>query len=199
MQLRIGVEPLANANGDIDPIMNEIDAPVGHEALQLQSRMGCEKPRQGGGDRGLESERTAHANEPAGLRLHSQRRLLSGFRFNHGCVRVFKDLPSNLSQVDASGGAIEELCAEPLLQHRHPPADARLRQPERAGAGRETAMLDDSHEELEVIEVPHRHPPIPSVVPWLNLAVAPELLSIVKRALSFGADKIAPVNHIVVP
>ena len=156
LQLRIGVEPLADANGDVDPFMNEIDAPVCHDALQPESRMGREKPGQAGGDRGLESERTAHANEPPGLRLHPQRRLLGGFRFNYGGARMFKDLLSDLGQVHASGRAIEEPYAEPLFQHRHPATDARLGKPKRTCSSRETAMLDDSREELEVIKIPHR-------------------------------------------
>ena len=45
LQLRIGVEPFANPNWDVDPFMDKIDAPVGHDALESQSRMGREKPR----------------------------------------------------------------------------------------------------------------------------------------------------------
>ena len=158
LQLRIGVEPLANANGDVDPFMNEIDAPVRHNALQPESRMGGEKPWQAGGDRGLEPERTAHANEPPGFRLHPQRRLLGGFRFDYGGARVFKDLLSDFGQVHASGRAIEKPYAEPLFQHRHSATDARLGKPKRTGSGRETAMLDDSREKLEVIKIPHHYP-----------------------------------------
>jgi hypothetical protein len=57
---------------------------------------------------------------------------------------VFKDLLSDLGQVDASGCAIKKPYAEPLLQHCHSATDARLRKPERTGSGRETAVLDDS-------------------------------------------------------
>jgi hypothetical protein len=32
LQLCISVEPFAYANGDVDPFMNEIDAPVRHDA-----------------------------------------------------------------------------------------------------------------------------------------------------------------------
>jgi hypothetical protein len=171
LQLCIGVEPLANANGDVDPFMNEIDAPVRHNALQPQSRMGRETPWQAGGDRGLESERTAHANEPPRFRLHPQRRLRGGFRFDYGGARVFKDLLSDLGQVHASGRAIEEPYAELLFQHRHAATDARLGKPKRTGSGRETAMLDDSREELEVIKIPYHYSQISSV--GLRLIQAP--------------------------
>src|SRR5580704_1363128 len=120
--------------------------------------MGREKPRQAGGDRGLKSERTTHANKPPGLRLHPERRLLGGFRFNYGCARVFKDLLSDFGQIDASGRAIEEPYAEPLFQHRHAATDARLGKPKRTGSGLETAMLDDSREKLEVVKIPHHCP-----------------------------------------
>jgi hypothetical protein len=133
--------------------------------------MGREKPRQAGGDRGLKSERTTHANKPPGLRLHPERRLLGGFRFNHSCARVFKDLLSDFGQIDASGRAIEEPYAEPLFQHRHAATDARLGKPKRTGSGRETAMLDDSREELEVIKIPYHYSQISSV--GLRLIQAP--------------------------
>src|SRR5580704_17699151 len=120
--------------------------------------MGREKPRQAGGDRGLKSERTTHANKPPGLRLHPERRLLGSFRFNYGCARVFKDLLSDLGQVHASGRAIEEPYAEPLFQHRHAATDARLGKTKRTGSSRETAMLDDGGEKLQVIKIPHHCP-----------------------------------------
>src|ERR1700733_196849 len=103
--------------------------------------MGREKPRQAGGDRGLKSERTTHANKPPGLRLHPERRLLGGFRFNYGCARVVKDLLPFLCQIDAGGGATEEPYAEPFFQQRPAATEARLGNPKRAGSGRETALL----------------------------------------------------------
>src|SRR4029077_13635699 len=119
--------------------------------------MGREKPRQAGGDRGLKSERTTHANKPPGLRLHPQRRLLGGFRFNYGRARVFKNLLSDFGQIDASGRAIEEPHAEPLFQHRRAATDARLGKHKRMGSVRDNAMLDDSREKLEVIEIPYHY------------------------------------------
>jgi hypothetical protein len=67
-------------------------------------------------------------------------------------------LLSDFGQIDASGRAIEEPYAEPLFQHRHPATDARLGKPKRTCSGRETAMLDDSREELEVIKIPQHCP-----------------------------------------
>src|SRR5580700_3059753 len=85
-------------------------------------------------------------------------RLLGRFRFDYRCARVFKDLSSDLGQVDAAGRTIEEPNAEPLFEHCHPPTDARLGKPQRTGSGRETAMLDDGGEKLEVIKIPHHCP-----------------------------------------
>ncbi len=82
MQIAIGVEALAHPNGDVDPLVNKIDAPIGHETMHPQPRMGGEKRRQGPGDRGLETERATDSNQAARLRLHSERGVLGGFRLN---------------------------------------------------------------------------------------------------------------------
>src|SRR6266700_2583345 len=117
--------------------------------------MGGKEGRQRSGDDTLKSERAAHSDEPAWLRLHAGCGLLGSFRFHHGGARVFEDLLANLGQAEAAGRAIEQPYAESLFQQCDPPAEARLRHTKRAGAGREPAMEDNGSEELEIIEVAH--------------------------------------------
>jgi hypothetical protein len=115
--------------------------------------------RQPVGGRRLKPERTAHANEPARLGLHSERRLLGGFRFDDRGAGVFEHLLFDLSQTDAAGRAIEQPYAKRLLQRHHSAAHPRLRKSERPRAGRKTAVLDDGRKEQEVVEIPHHCPP----------------------------------------
>src|ERR1700730_9837763 len=117
--------------------------------------MGGKERRQRGGDRALKSERAAHSDEPARLRLHTDCGVLGSFRFHHGDARVFEDLLADLGQAEAAGRAIEQPYAESLFQQCDPPAEARFRHTERAGAGREPAMEDNGSEELEIIKVAH--------------------------------------------
>jgi hypothetical protein len=50
------------------------------------------------------------------------------------------------------------------LQYGHPATDTRLGKPKRTGSGRETAILDDSREELEIIKIPQHYPSIFSMI-----------------------------------
>jgi hypothetical protein len=164
LQVAIGVEALAHANGHVDSLVNEIDAPIGHETMHLQPRMGGQKRWQARGYRGLESERAADPNKTARFPLHSERGFLGGFRLDHRRSGVLEDLTSNLGQTHARGAAVEQPHSESLLEQRNSPADAGLGHAQRSGTGGKAAILDHGDEELEIIEVAQHCPSeVPSV------------------------------------
>jgi len=135
LQVSIGVKAFANPDRHVDSFMNEIDPPIGYDALEPQQRMGGKEARHGSNNRALESERAAQSNKPARLSLHSKRGLLSSFSLDDGGTRMLEDLLADLGQTESSRRSIKQPYAKPLLQQRYAPTDPRFWYPERAGGG----------------------------------------------------------------
>jgi len=135
LQVSVGVKAFANPDRHVDSFLNEIDPPIGYDALEPQQRMGCKEARHGSNNRALEAERAAQSNKPARLSLHSKRGLLSSFSLDDGGTRMLEDLLADLSQTESSRRSIKQPYAKPLLQQRYAPTDPRFWYPERAGGG----------------------------------------------------------------
>src|SRR5580704_15833183 len=156
LDVGIGVEPLANAYGDVDLLLDEVDAAVGHDHLHAKRRMRCEKTRQRVGENLLQSVRTTDPDEAASLRTHAQSRVFDGIGLVDHRPSVLVDLLAHLGDVEAPSRTLEQTDAEPLLEQSDPPADARLRDAEHPRGRRKAAVSHDRGEELEVVEVTHR-------------------------------------------
>ena len=124
LQVGIGVEALANADRNIDPVVNEVDPAIGCDTLNAQLRVSGKESRQGTGDCVLKSERAAQSNKPARLGLHSKRRLLGGLGLDNRRARMFENLLAALGQAEASRRSIEQPHSEPLLQQGDATANA---------------------------------------------------------------------------
>jgi hypothetical protein len=104
------------------PSWDEIDPPIGYDALERQQRMGGKEPRHGRSNCALESERAALSNKSARLRL--QRRLLGSLGLDDGGTRMLEDLLAHLDQTESPRRPIEQPYAEPLFQQGHAPSDS---------------------------------------------------------------------------
>src|ERR1700722_15489583 len=115
---------LARSDGDIGPVVNEVDPAIGGDALKAQSRVGGKETRQGIGDGALKSERAAQSNKPPRFALPAKRGFLGGLSLDHRRARMFEDLLADLGQAEASRGSIAPPHSEPPLQQSDAPADA---------------------------------------------------------------------------
>jgi hypothetical protein len=125
------------------PSWDEIDPPIGYDALERQQRMGGKEPRHGRSNCALESERAALSNKSARLCLHSQRRLLGSFGLDDRGTRMLEDLLAHLDQTESPRRPIEQPYAEPLFQQGHARPDSRFGHSEHRGSCREPAMKND--------------------------------------------------------
>ena len=124
LQIGVRIEPLPHANGDVNSLFDQVDAPVGRQNLQAQPRMFDQESRETGGDLVVQVQRATQAHEPARLRSHPQGRLRRGLRRRCHRRRLRIDLPADLGDPQLAGGALQEADAKFRLELGNPPAQA---------------------------------------------------------------------------
>jgi hypothetical protein len=122
LKVGVGVEPFANADRYVDPLMDEIDPSIGYDALEAQHRMAGKEGRQRSRDGVLEAERTTQPNKPTRLGLHSKRCFLRSFGLDDYRTRMVEDLLTNLGQTEAPRRSIQQPYTQALFQQRNTPA-----------------------------------------------------------------------------
>src|ERR1700744_2167747 len=123
---RVRVEPLANANGDVHPFIDEIDASIGRDELHAEPRIRLQKWRELRLEEFDEPVRGSESNEAARLRARAERDVLDGIGFLDRRARMLIDLLPAGGDVDAAGRAFEEPDVEPLFEEGHATADTRF-------------------------------------------------------------------------
>jgi hypothetical protein len=145
----------SGADGDIDPLLDQVDAAAGDGQLDPQARIPLEKAGQFERQDAVGAHRAADADEALRLGLQPPNHVLDRLRLGQGRARMPIDVTADVGDAEAAGRAFQQPHTQPRLQRRHAPADPRLRHGERARGGRKALVGDHGGEEVEVVEIVH--------------------------------------------
>ena len=147
----------AHADGDVEPLGNDIDPAVGGLQMHLDRRIfeheaADERPELERQQR----DRAAHADDAARLGARLGDELVRRLRLHQHGDAALVILPPDFGDCEPARGAVQQTHAQPLLQRQNAAAEPGFLQAERAGGRREPAVIDDSNEVGEVVQVFHR-------------------------------------------
>lgn len=155
-----------DAQGDVDPFLDHVDAAVRCRELHAHLRVGDQETRHDRGNKAQhQRDRACHADHPAWFGAGVVDRLLGGFCLgDHRHAVPVIDF-ADFGHPEMPRRTLQEPAPQPVLEQRDAAAQRRFRHAERAPGWCESAMLDDTGEIEKVIEILHR------VVPFLERTV----------------------------
>lgn len=142
----------ADPKGHVDPILDEIDAPLGGEHLHADIRIApLEHPQQL--PPGFEAGRQRQPQASLQTRLVRRQGLLRLVQYLDTARGVLVETHARLGQPRAADRTLEQLHGELVLQLADPSAERRQRYLKACGCSRQAARLNDADEHTERIEV----------------------------------------------
>ncbi len=152
-QRRIGKR--TDARRHVDALLDQVDVAVVQQQLDLHARVGIEELRDERRDvAAAELDRRGHAQQTTHRRLAGARS--RGLIVLHEGSRLVVERPAGLGGRKAARRAIDQPDADTVFQGRERASHGRWRAPQSRGGAHQAALLDDAHEDAELVQTVHR-------------------------------------------
>ncbi|MGY3419788.1 hypothetical protein ACVWZW_000263 [Bradyrhizobium sp. F1.13.4] len=180
---------MADAERDVDPLLDQIDGAIEQQEFCRHGRIGVEKRIEDRPQHHLaRHHRGSDREQAAGCRARPGRDIVSLLQFGEHAATDRDIALALLAQLDRTCGPVQQLGTDPLLQERNGAAHRRRRTAELAARSREAALVHRKDKHLHRIQTIHTSPTKPI-----------ELRLQARRSLPLQQPPPAPARHSFAP
>lgn len=140
----------------IETFTDHIDAAICTFEMNIDLRVGSHEAAEHVADMEIDKRgRATELDKAAGLGAELGDGIVRGIGLDQHGNAVAIVFLADLRDGKAPRRALHEPYTQPILQHGNPPAKPGFRHAERSRSGREAAMINGLHKEIEIVEVSH--------------------------------------------